>query len=367
MIPTPLTSLLIFLASMLTTSYTQSEPTTISDNEATLKLNIYTLSFIKNNEYFGPIVEGHTLGGYQLHPFLSYIPSENVTAKLGLFTRRYWAEEKLLSYIMPTFTLQYQKQAAKFLIGNIKGESAHQLIAPFYDWERTLKVRPETGLQMRYMNQHTFLDIWLDWLTSLDKSKNLPEEFVAGLSVEQQVGQISSLNLKIPLQTMLYHLGGQGIAVKDFSLLLGTIGVRINLQLSKSKFLQNIGLANYYVTSQYVKNINRPFKLGHAFFSQVTCQTTWFTVQGSYWNGYGFSSENLGHPLYQSIALSNKQITYQEEHRHLILLHIKSQYLLTNQLKFILHIDPYYDINHHLVEHEAGFYVIYKPCFNLAH
>ena len=58
MIPTPIASLLIFLASILTASHIQAKTETISDNQATLKLNIHTLSFIKNNEYFTPILEG---------------------------------------------------------------------------------------------------------------------------------------------------------------------------------------------------------------------------------------------------------------------------------------------------------------------
>ncbi|OJW70315.1 MAG: hypothetical protein BGO68_02475 [Candidatus Amoebophilus sp. 36-38] len=365
MIATPITSLLIFLASILTTNHAQPENEIIPNNKATLNFHIHTLHFIKNNEYFTPIVEGHTLGGYHLHPFLAYQTSENVTTKLGFFIRRYWAEKKLFSTIIPTLTLRYQKQAARFLIGNLKGGSAHQLIRPLYDRERILQVIPETGLQMRYINKHTFLDIWLDWLTLLDKPNNVPEELIAGLSFEQLLAQISSIKITIPVQILLYHLGGQGISIKDFSLWIGTLGGRITFPVSDQGFLKNICLDNYYVANHYVKKIARPFKTGHAFLGQLTFHTSWFRLQGSYWNSYGFSSENLGHPLYQSISISNKQVSCQEKHRHLLLLHIDYQYFLTTQLKLVLQIDPYYDINHDLVEHEAGFYVSYRPSFSL--
>jgi hypothetical protein len=368
MIVIRIVSLAIFLVSLasVTITHAQSENVITPSNKNSLHLHIHTLSFIKNNEYFNPIVQGHTLAGYHLHPFISYKTYDNITTKLGFFLRRNWGEAKLFSDMVPTFTLRYQQQNFSFLIGNIDGGTAHRLIQPLYDLERTLQGIPETGLQMRYITKSTFLDIWLDWLTLLDKKKDIPEELVAGISVEQRLAYISKIRIGIPLQIMLYHLGGQGITAKDFSLWIGSIGIRIHLKLGKQKLLKNIEFNNYYIANQYVKKVARPYKTGHAFFSQLSLNTNWFTLQGSYWNSYGFSSENLGHPLYQSISIINQQVIHQEKNRHLLLLHIGYKYPITKELKFILHVDPYYDINHHLVEHEAGFYVSYQPRFSLA-
>jgi hypothetical protein len=338
----------------------------IINNSSLLHLHIHTLSFIKNSEYFNPIVEGQTLAGYHLYPYIAYKTSENIITSFGFLAQRNWAELQLFSLIIPTFRLQYQQGATTFLIGNLCGGHFHRLIQPLYNVEKELTSGPETGVQVYYNSQRTFLDIWLHWITLLNKQNNIPEELVAGLSFEQILGHISTATIKVPLQVMLYHLGGQGIAVKDFSMWLCAIGGCVDFQLSENSFFKSISLNNYYITNRYVKKVLRPFKAGYAFFSQLSLYNHWLTLQGSYWNSHGFSSENLGHPLYQSITIINKQITYQEKHRHLLLLHIAFLYQVTNQLQLVLHIDPYYDISHHLLEHEAGLYITYSPCFKLS-
>lgn len=359
-------SLYIFLVSIVyaNTSYARIEKA-IGDSEARLDFHVCTLSFIKNNEYFTPILEGHTLAGYQVHPLLAYTATENISTKLGFFIRRYWAERKLFSKIIPTFTLKYQDQSFKFLIGNIQGGINHFLISPLYDKERILRENPETGLQINYINKNTFLDIWLDWLMLLDKYNNTPEELVAGLSFEQRLIKTSWVSVKVPLQLTLYHLGGQGIPIKDFSLWMGTIGANIKFNISSNQFLRSIELNNYGLANAYIKQVRRPDKLGYGFLNQIVFNTKWFKLEGNYWNGYGFSSENLGHPIYQSISIIDKEVKYREKHRQLILIHISYESWLAKDLKLIFHLDPYYDINKQVVEHEAGFYLNYKPSFKL--
>lgn len=347
------------------TSWAQSEVHQQSNKHSTLSLHIHTRSFIKNNEYFNPFVEGHTLAGYQLHPYFNYISFPGITTKLGLFLQRDWATTKFFSRVVPTFTLQYQKGVTTFLMGTLESIHQHWLLQPLCDAERALIQSPETGLRIYHAGKRTFIDLWLHWLTLLDKSHHIPEELMAGFSCEQSLVETNSFTLQIPLQVVLYHLGGQGIPVKDYSLWIGALGGRMNFSLSKSSFFRSLGLAAYYATNHYIKQPHRPFPTGHGFYGQATCQTAWVTLQANYWNAYGFSSENLGHPLYQSIQLINKQVTHQETHRHLAFLHISYAYNFTKELELVVHIDPYYDINHHLLEHEAGLYISYHPCFEL--
>lgn len=359
-------SLYVFLVSIVygNTSYARIEKA-IGDNKPRLDFHVRTLSFIKNNEYFTPILEGHTLAGYQAHPFLAYTASENISTKLGFFIRRYWAERKLFSKIIPTFTIKYQNQSFKFLIGNIHEGIKHRLISPLYDKEIILRGNPENGLQINYLDKNTFLDIWLDWLTLLDKHNNTPEELVAGLSFEQRLIKTSRVTIRLPLQSTLYHLGGQGIPIKDFILWMGAIGANIKFNIGSNQFLRSIELNNYGLANAYIKQVKRPDKLGYGFLNQIIFNTKWFKLEGVYWNGYGFSSENLGHPIYQSISIIDKQVKYREKHRQLILIHLSHKSRLAKDLKLIFHLDPYYDINKQVVEHEAGLYLNYKLSFKL--
>lgn len=346
-------------------SWAQPEILQPSDKYNKLSLHVPTLSFIKNNEYFGPFVEGYTLAGYQLHPYINYITFSGITTKFGLFLERNWASTKFLSRGFPTFTLQYKHGNTGFVIGTLDGVRQHRLLPPLYNQERTLTQNPETGFQIYHANKRTVIDLWLHWLTLLDKPNHTPEELMAGFSCEQLLIETDLFTLQLPLQITLYHLGGQGITVKDYSLWIGALGGRMDFSLPTRSFLKKLGLAVYYVANYYMKQAPRPFPTGHGIYGQFTCQNNWITLQASYWNAYGFSSENLGHPLYQSIQLINKHVNYQEKHRHLAFLHVNYTYKLTKELGLVLHIDPYYDLCHHLLEHEAGLYISYRPCFEL--
>ena len=330
-----------------------------------LALHIHTLSFLQNNEYFGPFIEGYTLGGYQVHPYLAYQSPPGITAKWGIFLQRDWADTKLFSNLTPTFTLQYKKDHTTFLMGTLDGIHTHQLLQPLCNTQRAMMEKPETGLRIYHAHGRTLVDLWLHWLTLLNKSVQMPEELMAGLSFEQSLVDTDLLTLQIPLQVILYHLGGQGVPVRDYSLWVGALGSRLSLRKKGNGLLKKLCLETYYITSHYAKQPDRPFLRGHGLYSQITCHTAWVDLQASYWNAYGFSSENLGHPLYQSMKLVHQHVVHQEAHRHLVFFHINYTHDLTKDLKLVLHMDPYYDINHHLLEHAAGLYITYRPCFEL--
>lgn len=330
-----------------------------------LLLHINTLSFVKNTEYFNPLTQGHTLLGQHIHPYLSFYPTAHLRVDLGVFTRRDWADTRFFSKAEPTFTIKYQSQGLALLLGNIEGGVHHQLIAPLYDGERMLLRAPEPGLQLRYNQARTFLDSWLDWLTLLRKQDGTPEELAAGISFDQILMQCQRVTLRLPIQVVLYHLGGQGIPTKDYSLFFGAIGGKIGVQMSEHRLLRSAYFEHYYVASQYIKAVARPFRSGKAFYSALFLQTAWVAITGSYWHGHGFSSENLGTPLYQSIAMLDKQVQHQEKVRQLCLLQLLYEYHLTDEVSLGLHLEPYYDLCNGLLEHAEGFYMTYRPCFRL--
>lgn len=330
-----------------------------------LFLSIHTLSFIQNNEYFGPFVQGHTLLGHQIHPYLRFYPAEHLYIDLGVFTRRDGADTRFFAQAEPTFTIKYQNQPWALLMGNIKGGIHHRLIAPLYDKEQLLRRAPEPGLQLRYSQGNTWLDIWLAWLTLLCQQSGTPEELVTGISFNSTPIQRHRWSWGVPIQVMLYHLGGQGIPAKDYSLILGAIGGKLGLQVSEHRLLRSICWGNYYVASQYIKEAARPFRHGQAFYSSLTCHTAWISITGSYWYGHGFSSENLGTPLYQSIAMLNKQVQHQEAVRQLFLLQLLYEYQLTDGVSLRLQVEPYYDFRKDLLEHAEGLYIAYRPSFRL--
>lgn len=325
-----------------------------------------TLSFLKNNEYFGPYLVGHTFAGYQLQPHLKYATSSGVITKLGVWLQQDWASKKFFSQHFPTFTVQYQSGATALLIGTLDGMDQHRLLRPLCDTERMLTQAPETGLRIHHnSSQTTFVDLWLHWLTLLDTKNNIPEELLAGFSCEQLLAKVDRFTIHLPLQVLVYHRGGQGIDIKDYSLWMGAVGGRMNLHIGEYSFLRDCSLGMYYVANQYVKKPKRPVQRGHGLYGEFTYATAWLTFQIGYWYTYGFTSENLGHPLYQTHVGTEYLTTPQNLYRHLIFLHIIGTYHLTNALTFVVHVDPYYDLKHQLLEHEAGLYLRYNLSFQL--
>jgi hypothetical protein len=85
-----------------------------SEQEGELWLKFRNYNFLRNNEYFNPIVSGETLLGSQLSSSLMYQPLPNVQIEAGIFLSRDFGGEDF-SQISPLFRLTYQKDSSKII------------------------------------------------------------------------------------------------------------------------------------------------------------------------------------------------------------------------------------------------------------
>ena len=329
-----------------------------------LFLGFPILGFVDNSEYFNKIEIGRTLIGYQLNPYLYFYPLEGLQVDLGIFMQYDLGSSNFLSKIKPTFSLGYKKNNFYFLFGNYNWQDDHRFINPLYNRSHKLLEETPQGLAFKYETDIVFANIWIDWKRALNKSKNKPEYFVVGSSLYYHFISNHKITMSIPIQVLLYHLGGQGITTKCYSLVYGTIGIQKSLMLGLS-WLQKIMGEGYYILSNYTKEIGRPFKKGFGCYTSLTLATSWFSLIGSYWWGNGFSSENIGTPIYQSIRLSDGKVKHHEKIRSLLFLQINYPFSLAKKIKCQLYIEPYYDFRNKLLEHAAGFTITYRPCFQL--
>ena len=334
-----------------------------SSRNGQLFLGVNTLSFIKNTEYFNKIVNGKTLLGYQISPYLSFHPSPNLRIDAGIFARKNFGDPQFFTKFEPIFTIKYQQNDFALLFGNIEGSLNHRLIEPLYSFERMLLRRLENGFQLQYINEHIFLDTWLDWLTLLNKKDSLPEEIVSGISLNYALINHTRFTLQLPTQFLLYHSGGQGLNFNIYNLFFGALGGNCRFKINPYNFLQELSLENYYVVNRYSGAVSLPFKKGEGFYSNLIFKTKRFHVMGSYWHGAGFSSENLGGLLYQSASIIDKQVNHIEQLRTLCILRFLYDWQLTDEITISLRFEPYYDFNNSLFEHTEGFYINYRPYF----
>jgi hypothetical protein len=113
-----------------------------SADSGKLYLGLNLLGFGKNNEYFDTTVEGYTLMGYQVNPYLSYHVAPNVRLDAGVYAQKDFGNEEY-SEVKPTLSLKITNGNLGFVFGTLEGSLNHRLIEPLYDFERVLKNRLE--------------------------------------------------------------------------------------------------------------------------------------------------------------------------------------------------------------------------------
>ena len=130
-----------------------------------LSLRIKSISFIENNEFFNPVVEGYTLLGFFLQPELVYTPSAKVSLRAGAHILKYYGTEDF-SEIRPVFstTLNFSERTS-LTLGSLSGPDKHHLLDPHFYSERLYNKYVEDGIQLTHVNDHIFTDTWISWKT----------------------------------------------------------------------------------------------------------------------------------------------------------------------------------------------------------
>ena len=269
-----------------------------------LSFNIDNLNFNKNNEYFNNIADGYTLIGSQLHPKLAYQPHPGFQLELGVFALYYGGTEKYHK-VIPTFSLDYKLGGLKMTVGTLHNKTLHNLIAPLMTSEALLDERSlESGSQIRYFSDKFNLDFWLNWETFIFKGDSRNEDFVQGLSMDYRLIKNEKWQLKIPIQNLFYHNGGQintDLVVNRKTYTMWHLGVGIDLKRTISEN-QSLGLNSYFINYQSTPNPNQYiFDKGTGFLSEINYQYSYFKLGLGYWRGDQFVSAR-GDDMFQSVS-----------------------------------------------------------------
>lgn len=120
----------------------------VESDSAKLFAGLNLLGFSKNNEYFDTIIEGYTLLGYQINPFVSYHLAKNIRLDAGAYFQKDFGNQDF-STIAPTLSLKIQKKPFRLIFGNLEGSLNHRLIEPLYDFERVINSRLEPVYSFR--------------------------------------------------------------------------------------------------------------------------------------------------------------------------------------------------------------------------
>lgn len=336
------------------------------ENERNVFLGFDILGFNKNNEYFNKIADGYTLFGYQLKPHITYYPDKHVRIDAGVFLHKDFGRREYHT-ISPYFSVKVKRGNWNIIFGNLDGSLNHRLIEPLYDFEKVMNERLETGLQAVRQTDKMFLDVWVNWETMIYPGELYQEEVSGGTSFDYKVIENDDLQLSFPLQTVLYHKGGQIDAVDDplESFMNNSAGFSLSIPVNEDGILKTVRTDNHFVSfTDFSFEKQQPYTSGHGVYLNLILDLRWFSFMTSYWYGDSFMSIK-GAPLYQSVSHNYKNPDYLAQHRELLIFRLSHDVKIFDGFYLTSRLEPFFDPSNNNFEFSHSFYLNYRPDFYL--
>jgi hypothetical protein len=356
--------LFIMLAAIRNTNGQVSSDT--ANHTGVLSLRIKSISFVKDNEYSGPVIEGYTLVGFFLHPELVYSPSPKVMLRGGTHLLKYSGTGKF-SEIRPVFSASLKLSDQTWLtIGTLSGSYKHKLFDPHFNSERLYNAYAEDGLQITTSNVHIFNDTWINWENFIFKGDSTREIFTFGESFKYTTSVISDfLQLELPVQLQLKHFGGQ---ISNYPQPVETClnfatGLRINFDLAQKKYGQAGVEYLLFLNNQLNGESLSGIKSGSANWikAHYTYKALYFGA--AYWTAHNYFAPN-GNPIYGSVP--DFQPGFVVPDRRLINNCLYLNLSPETYFKLFFGIDTYYDLDIKRLDYSFALHLNFDKLFRLA-
>jgi hypothetical protein len=276
-----------------------------------LNFRFESLGFFQNNEYLGNFVDGYTLPGALFRPKLSYSPTDALTVEVGGHFVKYSGLDRVVN-VVPWFSARYRfNEHFTSVVGNLDQNNQHGLMDQLWEPERIYTDLPESGLQFLYSTCKLNLQTWISWEQFLQRNDPFQEHFTAGLTGGYTVYQNSVLSVKLPVQLLFYHKGGE---IDSSDLRVQThanvaAGWELALNMGGER-LKTINLNGHWLGYKAITEDSNtyPFGKGHAYLLGASAQMRHALISLSYWNGFQFIAPK-GRLLYQSVSDSDPAFT----------------------------------------------------------
>lgn len=174
---------------------------------------------------------------------------------LGIIWEKHFCHMQPWHDIRSSLSIHYNYKPSSFIVGIFSLEE-HSLLEPLYVMRKPFMER----FHFKLTKNNSYLSSWLISITSLSEKGNKPETFTLHLDGACcQADSNKTISCTIPFQLAVYHLGGQGILIKDYSLWCGASGLPLHFSNSFNGLIHG---ASYLLFNRYAKAINQPFKKG---------------------------------------------------------------------------------------------------------
>jgi len=280
------------------------------DRAESVYLRLRNINFVKNNEYFNPIVEGYTLIGYFIQPSLIYCLTDRLNIQIGAHLLNYAGSKKLAAPKLVFSTSYNLTKNSTLTLGTLNGSEKHRLADPHFDKERLYKYYTENGLQFVTVTDRIFSDTWVSWENFILKGDTTREIFTAGESFNFQSRNFrGNINFELPVQLQFKHYGGQISNYDDhvttyFNM---SAGVRINFDLADGDFGRASVEYDRFVFNELTRKGEIGITHGHADWFRLLYNYRSVGVSTSFWRSNDFYAPN-GNPIYSSVSDYNSNL-----------------------------------------------------------
>ncbi len=323
-----------------------------------LKLNNY--NFVWNNEYFGPMVKGYTLIGYNAKAAIEYHFSENIKAQGGVYLKKYSGLDKFTS-AQPLYSVTLHNNWASLTLGSINGAGFHRLPDPVLNKEQQLYANNENGAQIVINRNRLFVDIWCDWQNFIFQNDAHQEEIFGGLSAEYKAVSAEQFSLTIPASVSIYHRGGQIDTCDDKMRLLYHISAGLRIEKKQSAWVDNIAADARAIS--FKDNSPEPLSqygdtLGYGVLAKVEAAHNTSFVSVGYWYGNKFQSK-FGNQIFQSTSGYDPQKT--DRKRSILTAELNLSHRFANVLTASFVANVYYDLRVRCTDYNYAILLILQP------
>lgn len=328
-----------------------------------LNLRFESLGFFQNNEYLGSFVDGYTLPGAMIRPKFTYSPTDALYIELGGHFVKYSGLDQPVNFV-PWFSARYRfSERFSVVTGNLDQNNGHGLSEQLWEPERLFTDTPESGLQFLYSAKKLNLQTWISWEQFIQKNDPFQEHFTAGLTGDYEGYTNSALSLKLPVQLLFYHKGGEidSSSLRVQSHVNVAAGWELEMNLGGERF-KTINLNGHWLGYKAITEDSNtlPFSKGHAYLLETSLQTKHSVILLSYWNAFQFIAPK-GRILYQTISDSDPGFTQAD--RSILSAKYFWQKEIAQDARVAFQMEGYYDLPTGDFSYSYGFYLLFNLDF----
>jgi hypothetical protein len=319
-------------------------------------LQVKSMGFTQNNEYFNPAGDGYTLFGYwlDLRLRMQLAASDRTSFAFGGIIEDSFDEEGL-KRLSPAFTLKHREGPWTLTFGNLETVvNRHGLTDVWVAFEKPIRDPVEQGLELHRRDESSLFNLWVDWQQSTLPGMSRAERFWLGGVGELSMQGSSGWRLDGLVRVSGVHEGGQNLASSPGVLtqLNGAPGVRF-LAGHSGELQDGCGVEAF---AHFSRSSGRLTRAGHAlelnayfgdFHMDDRAGTRFSAV---YFNSLGFESP-LGGDLYQNYSRRFGSEGDPLPRRELLFLRIESRLKWLDAFELFFRFEPYIDLRSRRIEH----------------